>query len=30
MMGGKYIPVSANNSLIAGNSAINIPDTLWA
>ncbi|PKB94438.1 hypothetical protein RhiirA5_438786 [Rhizophagus irregularis] len=30
MMGGKYIPVPANNGLIAGNPAINSPDTLRA
>ena len=30
MMGGKYTPVPANNSLIAGNPAINTPDTLRA
>ena len=30
MMGGKYTPVPANNGLVAGNSAINTPDTLRA
>ncbi|GBB88673.1 hypothetical protein RclHR1_15220014 [Rhizophagus clarus] len=30
MMGGKYAPVPANNSLVAGNLAINTPDTLRA
>jgi len=30
MMGGKYIPVPANNGLVAGNPAINTPDTLRA
>ncbi|RGB29434.1 hypothetical protein C1646_766627, partial [Rhizophagus diaphanus] len=28
-MDGKYAPVPANNGLVAGNSAINTPDTLW-
>src|SRR3954468_3225296 len=28
MMGGKYAPVLANNGLVAGNPAINTPDTL--
>ena len=30
MMGGKYTPVPANNGLVAGNPAINTPDTLRA
>jgi hypothetical protein len=30
MMGGKYAPVPANNGLVAGNPAINTPDTLRA
>ena len=30
MMEGKYTLVSINNSLVAGNPAINIPDTLRA
>ncbi|GES74837.1 hypothetical protein GLOIN_2v1769762 [Rhizophagus clarus] len=30
MIGGKYAPVSANNGLVAGNLAINTPDTLRA
>ncbi|GES82058.1 hypothetical protein GLOIN_2v1778214 [Rhizophagus clarus] len=30
MMSGKYVPVPANNSLVAGNLAINTPDTLRA
>ena len=30
MMEGKYTPVPANNGLIAGNPAINSPDTLRA
>ena len=30
MIGRKYTPISANNGLIAGNSAINTPDTLRA
>ena len=30
MMGGKYAPVPVNNNLVAGNPAINSPDTLRA
>ncbi|CAG8687627.1 12554_t:CDS:1 [Dentiscutata heterogama] len=30
IIGGKYIPVPANNNLVVGNLAINSPDTLRA